>query len=259
MVGFQALVKHLGGDQPVYGLQSLGLDGKTATPKSVKKMAEHYINEIISVYPKGPYNLAGMSFGGAVAYEMAQQLHARGYQAGLLALFDSYPKGESELLPLTEKFDQEINFWKRRLEGHWRELRALRATDVPAYVRRKVRTLRRRFKSQIWRIALRLHGWIIGPTDLPPILHDVRESNAMAARNYVSQPYPGKVVLFMASESISSNKQLLRTDWDRLALGGMEVLEVPGDHVTMIEEPHVPVLAGQLRACLDALPGRIAG
>ena len=105
-------------------------------------------------------------------------------------------------------------------------------------------------KSRGWQIALR---WYPGEeNDLPATFNDVQESNRLASRNYVARPYPGKVTVFMASDQLPSNKHLLRTVWGRVASSGAEFHEVPGDHVTMIEEPHVKVLAEKLRACMDS-------
>jgi thioesterase domain-containing protein len=62
-------------------------------------MAAHYITQIKTVQPEGPYYFAGLSGGGNVALEMAQQLHAQGQKVALLALLDSYGPGASKLLP----------------------------------------------------------------------------------------------------------------------------------------------------------------
>ncbi|HAJ64533.1 MAG TPA: non-ribosomal peptide synthetase, partial [Cyanobacteria bacterium UBA8543] len=84
------LVRYLGSEQPIYGLQAQGLDGKQTPLNRVKDMAAYYIKEIRTLQPEGPYFLAGYSFGGLVAFEMAQQLHAQGQKVALLALCDTY-------------------------------------------------------------------------------------------------------------------------------------------------------------------------
>ena len=84
------------------------------------------------------------------------------------------------------------------------------------------------------------------------VFNDVRESNFLASRNYVSKPYNGRVSVFIADDHLHSNKQYMRVVWDRIALGGVDFHEVPGDHVTLIQEPHVRVLAQKLQMCLDA-------
>ena len=250
VIGFHPLARLLASDQPVYGLQSPGLDGSRTTPKSIEAMAEIYTREIIDAFPTGPYHLAGMSFGGVVAYEMAQQFLMMGRQVGLLALFDSYPRGESELIPLTERTRKTLDAWRRRFEGHLRDIRQLSASEWPSYLGRKARTIRRRLNSRVWQLA---YLWWPGTRpDMDRVFNDVRESNFLASRNYVSKPYNGRVSVFIADDHLHSNKQYMRVVWDRIALGGVDFHEVPGDHVTLIQEPHVRVLAQKLQMCLDA-------
>ncbi|CNG71421.1 linear gramicidin synthetase subunit D [Mycobacterium tuberculosis] len=81
--------RHLGPDQPVYGLQARAFT-RSELPESVEEMAADYLEQIRAVRPAGPYHLAGWSLGGLVAYEMAVRLQAAGESVGLLALIDSY-------------------------------------------------------------------------------------------------------------------------------------------------------------------------
>jgi pimeloyl-ACP methyl ester carboxylesterase len=83
------LARHLGEDQPFYGLQASGIDGEGEPKSRIEGMAGYYIEAIREIQPQGPYLLGGWSFGGVVAFEMAQQLHSSGEQVALLALIDS--------------------------------------------------------------------------------------------------------------------------------------------------------------------------
>ncbi len=87
---FNALAHKLDKDQPVYGLQSRGLNGVTEPHDSIDQMAADYISEIVASNPDGPYALGGFSYGGIVAYEMARQLLAQGKEVTILAQFDTY-------------------------------------------------------------------------------------------------------------------------------------------------------------------------
>src|SRR6185369_10595944 len=86
------LAKHLGTDQPFYGLQSRGLTGDSPDSR-IEDMAAHYLKELRKVQPAGPYFLGGRSLGGIIAYEMACRLRAHGDDVAMLALLDSYPVG----------------------------------------------------------------------------------------------------------------------------------------------------------------------
>jgi thioesterase domain-containing protein len=167
---------------------------------------------------------------------------------GLLALLDTHPPGHAELLPLRERTRERMRSWQIRVQGHWGEIS--KQEDWRAYLRKKSKTAQRRLKSWIWR--WRYQRQTDRKPDLPTDLRDVREANTLAARRYITRPYPGKVTLLLAAEHPMSTKAALRRIWSRIALGGLEVTEVPGDHVTLIEPPHSSVLAQQLRACLAA-------
>ncbi|MDH3444199.1 MAG: AMP-binding protein, partial [Deltaproteobacteria bacterium] len=92
---YMNLARHLGPDQPLYALQAKGLDRAETPFSSVEAMAAYYVKQIKTVQPEGPYALGGLSFGGIVAYEMAQQLRAKGEAVSMLALFDSHlPSGK---------------------------------------------------------------------------------------------------------------------------------------------------------------------
>jgi len=87
---YQELAQRLGPGQTVFGLQSPGLDGKQPFLTRVEDMASRYLEEIQSVYPRGPYLLGGYCLGGSVALEMAQQCHERGEDVPLVLLFETY-------------------------------------------------------------------------------------------------------------------------------------------------------------------------
>ena len=89
VIKFQSMAFYLGEDQPVYGLIPRGLDGHEPYHTRVEDMAAYYVDAIRNVQPKGPYHLVGYSFGGAVAFEVAQQITAAGGEVGLLGLFDT--------------------------------------------------------------------------------------------------------------------------------------------------------------------------
>ncbi len=91
IVGFGPLARHVSAEQPLYGLQPSGLDGRRPLDRGVAEMATRYLEAIRRVQPHGPYLLAGRCNGATVAYEIAQQLHAAGEDAPLLVALDSSP------------------------------------------------------------------------------------------------------------------------------------------------------------------------
>jgi aspartate racemase len=88
---------------------------------------------------------------------------------------------------------------------------------------------------------------------MPYALHYslIVQANSKLARDYTLQAYPGQVTLFRANEQAVRYDQSSDFGWSAMALGGLEIHEVPGDHLGMFQEPHVQVLAEKLRACID--------
>ena len=90
VVGYAELARGLGDDQPVYGLQAVGLDGRTPPHETVEEMAAHFVDVVRSQQSQGPYYLGGYCFGGIVAFEVARQLEAQGQPVALVAIFEGY-------------------------------------------------------------------------------------------------------------------------------------------------------------------------
>ncbi len=88
---YAGLLRHLGPDLPVYGLQARGLAQRTMLPTTFEEMVADYVGQIRAVQPTGPYHLLGWSLGGALAHAIAVRLQARGERVGLLAMLDSRP------------------------------------------------------------------------------------------------------------------------------------------------------------------------
>jgi len=220
IVGFRDLARHLGPDQPMYGLQAQGTDGGHSILTRVEDMAAHYLQELRSVQPHGPYYLGGLSFGGWVAYEMAQQLRAEGEQVGLLALIDTYAVKWSKGALILRLF----RLPPRDSLGH--------------VLRRTVRY----FKEATIAIQFLF---------LPRPLKEVRKALHRASDAYLPRPYSGKITLFRASQKSVRNFGDPQTEWSGLAAGELQVQEIPADHNNILWEPQVIALAQQLKACLQ--------
>ncbi|MBV8993101.1 MAG: alpha/beta fold hydrolase [Pseudonocardiales bacterium] len=104
---YYGLIKHLGTEYPVYGVQARGLARPEPLPTSIKQMAADYIDHICRIQPTGPYYFLGWSFGAMVAYAMATELQQRGEQVRFLAILDAYPDWrthEDSPIPNEEEF-----------------------------------------------------------------------------------------------------------------------------------------------------------
>lgn len=99
-IAFQPLASRIEQDRPVYALQSPVIESRGLPEFSVQQMARRHITVMRSVQPHGPYHLAGHSFGGIVAVEMAHQLQQAGQQVAHLVTLDSFPPDPSQHPPL---------------------------------------------------------------------------------------------------------------------------------------------------------------
>ncbi len=249
VVGYGNLLRHLAPDQPCYAFQAKGLDGREAPATTVEEMAASYNAELRAFRPRGPYALGGLSFGGTVAYEMARQLEAEGQRVALVALFDSCPTHAQWTLERSRV----RTLVKQKLGVLAYHVRAMR-TRSPGEILRYLRALGLRqvgkVRSALWRLRRRtIPNGNAGALSLEAVLRNVEESCLMAFRSYRPQPYRGRVTLFQAAIRGGDDEQLAAA-WEHLALGGVEVVDVPGSHVTMLTSAHAEPLAERLGVCL---------
>jgi thioesterase domain-containing protein/acyl carrier protein len=220
IMGFRVLAHHLGEEQPVYGLQAQGVDGTRPVLARVEEMAGHYLREIRTVQPLGPYYLGGLCFGGWVAYEMAQQLRAQGEEVGFLGLFDSYTTNWSKSSLVLRLFRlpprQSFSFVYHRAGRYLREARI----DIETLF-------------------------------LPRHLKQVRQALHAASDGYVPKPYLGKITCFRPSQKSVRDSNDPDGGWSELAGGELQIHDVPGDHNTFLFEPHVSVFARHLKVDLE--------
>ncbi len=221
-------------------------DGKPALYTKVETIAAHYLKEIRTVQPEGPYFLGGYSFGGTVAFEMAQQLKKQGQDVPLLVLLDSHFPGDD--IPDSRSILTNVTPFRTEAHRHLRNLALLGPQEKLAYVLVRVKD---RIKSKITgkilkKVLCKVYlsmGRSIPPSLRSPYILDIYRQ---ARRNYVPQLYPGRAIYFK-SEKRSSDHQL---NWGRLIAGGLEAYEVPGDHLDLCEKPYIHFWAEPLRACL---------
>jgi len=240
VLNFRDLARHLDNAQPFYGIQSIGLDGKAAPFTRMEDMATHYVREIRKIQPTGPYYIGGYSFGGRVAYAMAQRLRAAGESVALLALLDTYY--------LSGQRNVGTRQWLAR---HRERLAELRLREVPGYLAQRLQNviiiskiaLRSRLIPALWRIYERLGR------PVPRILHRPAVANDVIRRNDRPQPYDGDAVLFQAELPATKHREV-HEGWRNLISGGLEIRPIPGRHSDFLEEPHVRTLAAKLSACL---------
>ena len=240
--GFLELAGLLVPDQPVYGLQAVGLDGKSPRHTSVEAMAAHYVEEIRSFQPLGPYYLGGLSLGGLIAFEVAQQLRGLGQRVALLALLDTEPMGA---MPWGLYMLTMASFVPRRMLFHLRRCWLLPLRDKVSYVSGRCEAL----LYWIRRNLSRSPGAGSNPLEPKEVAAgpEGEDYYVTAALAYRLQEYPGGADVFVSDDSDPS---WIRT-WTTLARGGVTFHKVPGLHLDFLRSKHAPDLAKALRDALD--------
>jgi amino acid adenylation domain-containing protein len=244
---YHDLARLLGPDQPIYGFQARGLDGKQTPHTSIKEMAAHYIAEMRDVQPNGPYLLGGRSSGGTIAFEMACQLEAAGEEVALLALFDTFPAGYFKLLPGSASMGQRLFRRAKKWQSHFLNLRQLGTADKLGYLFTKLSYAPAKAKHRIYRRAYKFFQKFGKP--LPLVLRNMEEINFAAVKDYEPQTYSGDVNLYLATDLTADYDS--KDGWSELVRGRIETCKIPGNHLNIIKEPGVRVLAKNLRASIE--------
>ncbi|WP_375511404.1 amino acid adenylation domain-containing protein [uncultured Nostoc sp.] len=251
----RTLLGNLDLDQPVYGLQAQGLDKKQAPYTRIEDMAAHYIKEIRTIQPQGPYFLGGWCLGGTVAFEMARQLETQGEKVELLALFDCYPPqvktGGNIKRSFVEKFKKRFSHFLingqdiiKRNTSHIVRLEPKQ--QIMFFVDR----VNYRLQNFLREIVYKLHLKMQLPLPISVLDLAVRDANIKAQRAYIAKNYNGKISLFWAIER-PAQEYYLMDKWKELAAGGIEIYKTPGSHDSIMSLPHVLILSEKLNDCLN--------
>ena len=242
---YARLAHYLGPDQPVYGLQSQGLDGKSPCLTTIEEMAGLYLREIRRVQPRGPYLLAGYCMGGTVAYEVAQQLTASGETVAMLALLDTM---NWHKVPLT--FWSKSSHSSQQLMFHIANFFSLDFAGKRRFTSEKLDVLRSRIP--IWKgmLLARFKKTPDGPVAGPVTLGRIWQTNDRASWKYIPKPYSGEILDFRPKKQYRVfSKAGLK--WDTLATGGQRTQILSVYPAGMLVEPFVRQLAAALRTAMD--------
>ncbi|MCB9778704.1 MAG: acyltransferase domain-containing protein [Alphaproteobacteria bacterium] len=255
------LVKALGPDQPVYAIQASGLDGRSGIDRTVAEMADRYVPAILQTRAEGPYRVIGYSFGCCVAWEIGRRLHEAGHEVDFCGLLD-------ELAPTPQDRARPVHFAKLvggpTLATFFRELQdwAYLISNNP-----EGRVAPRSLRGGLRRVASRAALAGIVPKDSP--LMSLGEANLtpmaqlflLHSWEYTRYaPPPADLHVHVIRSDFWKDGRFLRSGeeprdlgWSRLARRGVTVLDVPGDHLSMLRDPQVRVLAARLEQALAAL------
>jgi amino acid adenylation domain-containing protein len=243
VLNFVNLSKHFDEDQPVYGIQGTGPKGYDEWYESIEAMATHYIDEIIKINPKGPYALAGFSFGGIVAFEMTRQLKEKGKTVSLTAMLDSYVDSsyyfksyqQKKLVRYYDRTYRRLDYLMEMLTS-WKSLK-FRINAKKEYLQKKYFGMNNAMTEQE---ALALEQFI--------------EADRMVVRiinRYHLKPQDFQVDLFRSKDDKNYKLDPTHLGWKKAALKGVNIHNISGDHLDIVAPPNDKILARMLQDILD--------
>jgi thioesterase domain-containing protein len=241
VVVYAELARALGRDQPFYGLQSLGLDGRAVPLDRVEAIAAHYVGEIRRLQPHGPYSVGGACFGGAVAYEMAHQLHAQAEEVDFLLLVETWPPPKRRpVVDTALRYSHHVRFLTSAAR---RSLAQLLLSP-----RKLAVNLYRYFKVLGEMIVQRD---VYRGDSAAMYVDRVSAANMRAFARYQPQPYDGEIHLVVASVRPIGSGQDPRLYWADFARGGVRRFDIPArDSGVILKSPHVERLSDWMREAL---------
>lgn len=252
---FHSLARHLAPERPVYGLQARGLYGRKSPDTTVEAMAAHYIKEMRSVQPHGPYLVGGWCFGGIVAFEMGQQLQALGEKVETVVMFNAPSSRDHNALEANRLPDPiapspvSLNSWREIVELEGPE----RLKQLVLRVRRKIGYGKQRLRRYLIRTRrlLLFHFLIALRLPLPDETRNYYflYRSRVADEQYQRKPYAGRVLIFRDQGPYPD----ANLGWGRFVTGTIECYEIPvriDHHRALMQEPTVGSVADKLEAYL---------
>ncbi|MGH8686637.1 MAG: thioesterase domain-containing protein, partial [Burkholderiales bacterium] len=236
---YRALAQHLGPDQPLYGLQPPGLDGRSEPLERIGQLAAYFAGQILAFRPRGPVVIAGFCAGGTIAFELGRQLLQQGAEISFLALFGApYPTMFRRSSLLRER----LAWQGARVAGHARMLASLSLAEQRSYIARKLR------ERQARRAAARSDA----EDPVLALRAKVERATIAAGRRYTPGRFAGRLCLFVPSEDWSRTRnEPLR--WRSAAQRAEAYFGPAGCHVdNMLREPYAPAFAALFRRSRDA-------
>jgi amino acid adenylation domain-containing protein len=243
------LAGYLGPDQPFYGIEPEGMDGRQFQRLTVEQMAEHYLSEVRKVQPTGPYFLGGYCFGGLVAFEMARLLQQQGERAELVAMFSAALRCNHKVQPTVATPSPAKDSLGTRLA---------RVASAPAKTARNLAT------AMYWKAVpparkLTYRALFALGKPVPPNMRAIYVTETLGDAELKFRPkrYTGKLALFHGSEAKEFGPNL---GWDELADHFEHYVIGDGDldsRRDILNEPLVGITARTLASCLKPKNGAV--
>jgi amino acid adenylation domain-containing protein len=254
------LARHLPDDQPLYALQAAGAEPGTEPVATMSGLAASYLEAVRRVQPEGPYHLGGWSFGGFVAFEMARQLRESGEdEVAHLVLLDSIAPSPGDRPDVAERAMMEWFFWELIWVDRGGSAPVERIPDALVTDDERLDFIAER--------AARV-GIVPAHSARSAVrrLFEVYKANWASLRDYQPDPDPVDVTLIKATAPLPDVLKPMHgaartlhgapaNGWATLTRGRVDVVEVPGDHLLLLDEPYVQSVGRAIAAAMAGTTG----
>ncbi len=240
---FRAFSVYIDEDQPVWGIQSKGLDGHSIPKETISEIAAEYLAEILALNPDGPYNFAGYSFGGLVAYELAKQLTSKGKKVNFVGVLDTNISNETFYqdghVGISGKLKRQLPKLKFITQSFFANPK-----QTVAYQRFIIKNKMKELWSKI--------GLTKNIVEEEKISHEEKILNKLthAYQTYDMQAAPIEVDLFRCKKRPYFVDDPIYLGWKKYALKGVNIIEVEGDHQTFLYPPNNRSFAASIQQVL---------
>jgi amino acid adenylation domain-containing protein len=255
---FYHLGRYLGENQPLYSFEN-DLYEKLGSITRIEDIASIYIAAMQTVQPQGPYFLGGHSYGGNVAFEMAQQLHKQGQKVALLAIIDSSAPTYKDKQMLIDYLNWDHARWLAEVSKGL-EIYLDKNVDI-SYEALRCLSVEEQLKYVL--NYFKLANMLPPNAEITQLTNIVQayKTSCLCLVDYVPKElYPDTLTVLRANEDLPEdpNSELaseasadFSLGWSEFSTEPVDIHFVLGNHVSIMAEPHVQVLAEQLKACID--------
>lgn len=255
---YRALAMRMEAGRPILGIEPERHVGGTHVHIGIPEMAASYVARMRTVQPKGPYLLAGLCAGGVIAFEMARQLQDLGERTAFVGIIDAADvEANKRSFYITRTRIQRMRALLRNRtsgEGAPLALLARRAANAVTYdVRTRLEWMRR----------TRTVAKMANADDAQDTAPDLSFLHLYEVAHRAHRPHGlfdgGQVVLFKATRGTGADDDVpyveLYTDyifgWGKRVAGDVSLINVPGGHSSILQEPNVDILADAMRAAIE--------
>jgi len=240
---FKTISEYMDADQPVYGIQALGISGETTIPDTLEDISKRYIEDMLKVQPTGAYAIAGYSMGGFIAFEIAHQLKMMGKQIKFLGIIDTFAGNDFEGAAVTQKL-KKIKHEANKLAFLTRSMFA----NPKESLQYQIGVARHKFKTLFYTDG-----------DIPKEKFtqyeiDIYKKYSDALENYRLSKIDSGLTLFAVQKRLYYVKDINTLGWDRFVSEGVTTYPVAGDHISVLYPPYNKDLAAAIQKALNNLP-----